>query len=599
MNPALRHLEQRLAALATGLCHDAGIQLRVHGDQWSYDPWHRTLTVSESSLAMLGEDWCAGRLANEVGHYWLTRHDLFRPEFSSQPIARRLLDALDDPRVNGWMGARYPGSLAWTERVQETLDTPPRKPTPLVMRFVRECGLEAGRGWELTQAPLPPPVLEALDATRDARRRYAAIAPPVSVGDAQSVDATRAYVQEVVPRMLRPFFFMPAPYEAEVRLRALQALALAEEEIFPVAEALMKMDQQSAAQWLAQNPDQARQAQTGQGQPQVPWGQPPRPGQPAPLAMRRLAQQLLEGVDQPQDTQRLVDTENAPSPGQPRRQRRGRPGQRPPRQMPRGRGPGSSLEVRTPTPSDYDAARRKMAAQIDDLVTRLERVLQPRQKLRRRAGYPSGRQVHVKSLMAFEADPRLYNRIWMRSTVPERRRVAFSLLVDLSGSMDGEKADTALLGTVLLVETLIRLNVPFAVNGFQADIIPFANFNDPFDSVMRRKLATIPSRADNANDDGPCLLKASEALMEQSVDERFMIVVSDGMPSERDSSEQDLRDAIAHLSSDSTPLHLVGIGLGSGTEHVTDFYPDAQASVPVDKFSEVIGGLIARGLNVA
>ncbi len=146
-DPATIAMEQQLAALAAGLCHDAGIRLQVRGDRWYYDPWRRILNVSESSLQGLGEDWCAGRLVNEVGHYWLTRHDLFHIDFPSIQVARSVLDGLEDARVDGWMMKRYPGARAWLGRVYATQNRPSAKQLPLVLLFAREASCEPGRNW--------------------------------------------------------------------------------------------------------------------------------------------------------------------------------------------------------------------------------------------------------------------------------------------------------------------------------------------------------------------------------------------------------------------------------------------------------------------
>jgi hypothetical protein len=43
-------------------------------------------------------------------------------------------------------------------------------------------------------------------------------------------------------------------------------------------------------------------------------------------------------------------------------------------------------------------------------------------------------------------------------------------------------------------------------------------------------------------------------------------------------------------------LKLVGIGLGSGTEHVTDFYPESVADVATDQLAAQIGRLLRRNL---
>ncbi len=186
--------------------------------------------------------------------------------------------------------------------------------------------------------------------------------------------------------------------------------------------------------------------------------------------------------------------------------------------------------------------------------------------------------------------------------------MAFSLLIDLSGSMSGEKSQVALLGTILMAETLAQLKVPFAVNGFQNVVIPFAPFHAHFGESLRKNIATMPHEVEEVrvggnnhaghNDDGPCVLQAANELLEQPADERILIVVSDGQPAGLNSTEEDLRRTIRGLSSPGVPLTLLGVGLGPNTGHVTDYYPRSVAEVPVDRFATEIGTLIRRGLGV-
>ena len=175
--------------------------------------------------------------------------------------------------------------------------------------------------------------------------------------------------------------------------------------------------------------------------------------------------------------------------------------------------------------TDYDHAYTDVSIQVDELVTRLEEIIRPRKRLRERAGYPTGRKVDLRRLMAFEADPRRYDELWVRATIPDRRNAAIGLLVDLSGSMQGEKTRSALLGTILLAETLHRLDVPFAIDGFQDVLIPLHAFGETMGPATRERISEIPQEISGSrvggnnqpgyNDDGPCLLEFSEKVLEQ------------------------------------------------------------------------------------
>ena len=607
--PDLLALERELAVLASALCLDAGIHLEVRGERWSYDPIRRTLSVSEPSLRDNGRDWCAGRLVNEIGHYWLTRHDLFSVDFPSVPIAQAILDALEDGRVNGWMAARYPGSRDWLAEVHRGADAPVAQPLPLVLWFCLECALEPGRGWAPAPHPVPDPVRRALDQTRAARQAYSRIRPATEIGQVTDPDLRLHWAERVRPQLLWGMW-PPAAYEAEVQLRALDALELAEDEILPAAEALLGEDRERIEQWLSAQPMECQRLQERieAGEAQAAFEAAcAHAGAPCPCSgeAREMAMRLLEAM---QGQQRGAEAGAA---GQFRRVvhsnpfegfgEAGRPAFAPP--------PPRRLTLQPAIRTDYNEARLAVANQIEQLVRLLERILRPRQRLRMKSGYPSGRRVDLRRLMAFEADPRRYNELWSRSSIPERRRVVFSLLIDLSGSMRGDKCKAALLGTVLMAETLARLQVPFAINGFQDVLIPFSPFHARFGPAVRDEIATMPHEVaetrvggnNNAsnNDDGPCVLEAANELLQESADRRVLLVVSDGQPAGRRSTAEDLHNTVRALTSPGVPLELLGIGLGPGTEHVTGFYPQSVASVPLDDFAQQIGNLIMRGLRVS
>jgi hypothetical protein len=639
-------LVQELSALAAGLCHDAGITLAARGERWSYDPLRRRLTVSEKDLHEKGRDWCAGRLVNEVGHYWLTRHDLFalrcRPEqgeerpFPSQLVGRLLMDVLDDPRVNAWMVARYPGSEGWLHNVRERSELGPVGPcerrgsdrgaragstceargvkrcdevrsseathkhcVPLIIGFCVECMFEAEQGFAPSPWETDELVADALSRTREARRAYAAIAPSTSIGKLQEDDPIARFRERVMPALVFSLW-VPPPYEAEIELRALEAAEIAQREILPVAAELWQHDADHIERWLAAHPLEQQRLEEGLDARQAhELFSRVGPVEGAPHCTPATAAgacKVLEALFRQEVPEDRVCTGG-----------RARPA--PARKGGWGASPKARLDVPPAPPTDYQRAFEEVADQIDRLVTMLERVLRPRHRLGDRSGYPSGRRVDLRKLMAFDADPRKYNELWVRSTIPERRRVVFSLLVDLSGSMYGEKTHAALLGTILLAETLHRLQIPFAIDAFQDVVIPLAPLHEPFGEHVRQAIAGMPAEVEGNrpggnnqpgyNDDGPCVLEAANKLLAEPAEERILIVVSDGQPAGVRSTEDDLRATIAGLTSPGVPIELLGVGLGPDTEHVSTYYPQSVASVPLERFADEIGALIGRGLRVA
>jgi hypothetical protein len=498
------------------------------------------------------------------------------------------MNGVEDPRVDGWMARRFPGVRAWQRQVfinrsGETAGV------PWLLLFVVGCAVEAEVGF-VVPTDFPEAVRAALDETRPARIAYAAEAPPTDGHVPVPPEVRARWRDEVLP--LRPGLrWLPAPSEQRVQLSALDALKLVQAHVFPVAARLLERDRRHLAGWLASAAAHARA-----GRDALDGGDPDRVvaiGMMAPEARGvppewadRMANDLLEAHLERRSGPPLVGA-SVPS-GHPARP--GTPGgdvPRPPRYVPA---------------SAYDRDLAEVADQVEALVAHLEEVLLPRRRLRERAGHPTGRRVDIRRAMAFEADPRRYNELWARATIPDRKEAAIALLVDLSGSMSGDKARSALLGTILVAETLQRVGVAFAIDGFQDVLIPLHAFGDPFGSDARQRIAGIPQEVAGSrpggnnrpgyNDDGPCLKEAAERLLAWPSAERVLIVVSDGLPEGSRSNAADLTAAVAALSKPEVGLRLIGLGLGPGTGHVRDFYKESTADVPVQDFARTIGALI-------
>ena len=135
-----------LASLAAGLCQDAAIGLEVAPGGWSYDPVRRVIRVSAEGLATKGPEYCAGIVAHEVGHFYISRYTSFTPDFPSQRAAMSLLNAIEDPRVDRWIVRRYPGADAWQAHAKVS-EYPHAPGSPDFLTFCLECAVEGDREW--------------------------------------------------------------------------------------------------------------------------------------------------------------------------------------------------------------------------------------------------------------------------------------------------------------------------------------------------------------------------------------------------------------------------------------------------------------------
>jgi hypothetical protein len=601
-----------LSALAAGLCQDAGIGVEL-GQGWDWDATRRVLVVAEGDLRVRGADWCAAVLAHEVGHYFVTRHHLFTVPFPLPEALPVLMNGIEDPRANAWIVGRYPGTARWLARLDEE---PPPDPVPAFIVFCRECAREPLRSWH-PSGHEPDIVAQALDETRDARRRYAETLPPTDLALPPHADVMERYRAEVWPAVgSRGTLDVPSFREMLTRLRALEALRIARDEILPVAARLLEHDVEMLRRYLDDNPGRRSEAERSlssgdraalermvseaQSQSQCESGSAAKPGSDE-LAQRmlRASMQCSSACEKPgAGTRPMIGPSSAPPSAECEMPGRGVPN-------PGAEAPPPRLRFPPPT-STYDRAMTRVAGQLHHLTTVLEDLLRPRRRLHETAGYRSGNRLDLRRVMAFEADPRLWDKLWRRKSIPDRHQTIVSLLVDLSGSMHGPKTDAAQAGTILMAEALHRLQIPFAVNGFQDRLIRFAEFHDGLTERVRRAVGEMPlevagrrqggNNTPSYNDDGPCLREAAEQLLSAQADDRILIVVSDGMPAGRRSTEQDLRNVIRLLVREPR-LRLIGVGIGPDTDHVRDFYPNSRASVPLERFAGVLAELLRAVLE--
>ena len=592
MNPEIVAARAReLGALAVGLCQDAGIGLEVAPGGWSFDPVRRVIRVSAQGLTEHGPEYCAGIVAHEVGHYHISRYNLFPLEVDSVRAARNLLNAIEDPRVDRWITSRYPGARPWQNQalVDEIIH---QMGTPTFLIFCLECAAEGDRDWQPSTQDLPAAVVEALAMTREARHRYALHFPPTNLDEPVDDEIVRSYRDEVWPQ-LTDLRWLPPRREQRVQHSAFTAFELAREAIFEIGLSLYTEDRRAIARWLMAHPDHAARGRRAleDGRTGSVVREALAADRPARAPHRwadELAGQLLDGA--------LDQSITAPTIVLP-----GSTSDRPARPW-----DGDIVDLPPIPPiwqpaTSYDVAHDEVSNQIEQLVQHLDEILRPQQRLRQRSGYPTGRRVDLRRLMTFEADPRRYDELWVRTTIPDRRHAAIGLLVDLSGSMQGDKAHSALRGSILLAETLHRLQVTFGVFGFQDVLIKLHDFGAPLTPAARNRIAEMTQEVSGSrpggnnqpsyNDDAPCLLEFATELRTVPAVDRILVVVSDGLPEGRRSNAADLHAAVANLVGEAD-LRLIALGLGQGTGHVRDFYPESVADVPLARFAQTIGDLI-------
>lgn len=108
--------------------------------------------------------------------------------------------------------------------------------------------------------------------------------------------------------------------------------------------------------------------------------------------------------------------------------------------------------------------------------------------------------------------------------------LAVTLLVDLSGSMEGRRLHYAKLGAIQLVEFCNKINVPISVYGHDSsgntvNIYNFFNFN----SSKSKKYSLMNMKAGKGNRDGAAIRFCCEQL-DKREEKKMFVIISDGQP---------------------------------------------------------------------
>lgn len=254
----------------------------------------------------------------------------------------------------------------------------------------------------------------------------------------------------------------------------------------------------------------------------------------------------------------------------------------------------------------------------------IQRLIAARSLSVRTPGFRSGR-LHSGSLhRAVLGDDRLFARKQETRT----KDVAVSLVVDLSGSMDGAKLQTAVESAWAFSEVLSRLKIANEVIGFttsfsnfqkmhadrglmkeyeefcastgtRARLEPvympiFKAYDEQFGPLQKKRLASAYHSGRGTgilqnNLDGHSLRYAALRLLPRKEPRKIMIVFSDGMPAASVAGDlnRDLKETVKNLTANKIEM----IGIGIQDDSVKKFYP---RYVVINKVEDLIGTVMGK-----
>jgi len=232
-------------------------------------------------------------------------------------------------------------------------------------------------------------------------------------------------------------------------------------------------------------------------------------------------------------------------------------------------------ELRREKMTEYDKVYEEVVDIINSLYIRLKKFFLPERHPKWRKGYPTGSRLDLEKAMQAEADPRYLEKIWERKTIPHKFDYRFSILVDLSGSMGGEKIEETFKGVVVLAEVLEKLGIQYEILGFSDTSRIFKEWKEKLDRHSREKMAKMKGWGGGSTETTEATKKAYQELLKNLGKDNFLITLTDGQPNDDESLKEELEKIVKEKK-----VKLVGIGLGPDTEFVKDFY---KAAISLEK----------------
>ena len=259
---------------------------------------------------------------------------------------------------------------------------------------------------------------------------------------------------------------------------------------------------------------------------------------------------------------------------------------------------------------DYNNTLEATAGLTNIMRRKLERALMAKQQRDWDYGREHGRLDSRRLASAYAAKPNVFK---MRDDRLEMD-TALSMLIDLSGSMNGHKVHLAMQAVIAMCEAIDRTGIQYEVLGFNnrsgwIDSVPrpqrtegrmYSRF-DPLDMYVfkdfqerlneaKGALSTITHMSGGDNGDSEAVQHAFDRLRKRGEKRKVLMVFSDGRPrTSGDFGFRHLQDHLRSVVADIEAADVDVMGIGICDTAVSQFYPKF---VVVDSVEDLAGSAL-------
>jgi Mg-chelatase subunit ChlD len=528
MSPINSEFVRELGGLGRLLSQQPHLRFKLRPGPWSFNWKKGVITANPADLVLQPQDFCRGLIAHEACHARLTRiWHMVPPELLCDPAVRLLFNAIEDCRIESWLGKRFPGTAPWIQTYNNTLFA------ELLEAKAEELEQDPAGAfltsilcrWWYGRDPLSLPEITRAafeEAWPHIQLAIEAI-PPVHCPD--PVETQRRYDAHPVKVCYHAMDYgaEPTPEELAIRMAQHEMCELVWRKILPVFRRLMEQNKsplgelakelQALRDWLQR---MSYLAQPGYGL-QAGSGSPNGQGRTGAAGGRGIA----------------------------------------------------SLGVLSGNERHYHEALARHHGAIESMSDALLRHLTAEVKMRWHGNHRSGHRLDMRRAMQFEADPRQCDSLWQRLVRPTRPDPAFVVLADASGSMEGDRAYATFEALVMLRESCLRTGIPLSILMFNSDVRCVQDWTEPTAGDVMARLCRLRNQPDGGTDMTQALSRANELIQELPHRHRHFWLLSDGEPDDPEGARRELRALQSHTST------ITALGLGPETDSLRKLVPSA------------------------
>ncbi len=195
------------------------------------------------------------------------------------------------------------------------------------------------------------------------------------------------------------------------------------------------------------------------------------------------------------------------------------------------------------TMTPYERRKVEVIDLIDGLHNRLMRILKPQEYGGEDDGYPSGQFLDINRAMQADINPIQKYKIWKRETDLGIRDYRFWHLVDLSGSMEGDKLEEMFKGLIIAGEAIGKIEVSNSpdftirqgISGFHNEVFQFKKINERFSKEVKDNLSGVFEMEKGGTNTYLGTKDSLEKLMKDlGESSNFLLTFSDGQAQDGD-----------------------------------------------------------------